>query len=126
MVSGVSSSSASSSSSSLGDAVVVIVGWCVAGFGDADSVVVCGSVVGWWIGSGTTGVVGVSGVVKKHRSVAVVGVGRGALLFWQLLKHAHEVQRVLATLQGQAIARAVGLDRAQVDDLEQSQQRWRT
>jgi hypothetical protein len=66
------------------------------------------------------------GLVKKQRSVAVVGVGSGARLFWQLLKQAHEVQRRLATLHGQAAERAVGFDREQVEDLEQSQQRWRT
>ena len=41
------------------------------------------------------------------------------------LKQAHEVQRLLATRQGQAAERAVGRAWAQVDDLEQSQQRSR-
>jgi hypothetical protein len=63
------------------------------------------------------------GLAKKHRRVAVVGGGSGARLFWQLLTQLHEVQRLFATRQGQACERAVGRDRAQVDDLEQSQQR---
>jgi hypothetical protein len=63
------------------------------------------------------------GLAKKHRRVAVVGGGSGARLFWQLLKQLHEVQRLFATRQGQACERAVGRDRAQVDDLEQLQQR---
>ena len=37
------------------------------------------------------------GLVKKQRSVAVVGSGSNARLFWQWLKQAHEVQRLLAT-----------------------------
>ena len=42
------------------------------------------------------------GLVKKHRSVAVVSGGSGARLFWQWLMQAHEVQHLLATRQGQA------------------------
>ena len=80
--------------------------------GGADSIAGVGSV-----GAGALG------LVKKHRSVVVFGGGSGARLFWQWLKQAHEVQRLLATQQGQACEQAVGCARAQVDDLEQSQQR---
>ena len=66
------------------------------------------------------------GLVKKQRSVAVVGGGSNARLFWQWLKQVHEVQRLLATRQGQAKEQAVGRDKAQVKDLEQLQQCWRT
>lgn len=82
------------------------------------------AVVGCWVD--TAGISGVAvglGVVKKLLSVAVAGGGSGARLFWQLPKQLHEVHRLLATLQGQATERAVGLDKAQVEDLEQSQQR---
>ena len=86
-----------------------------------------GAVVGWLFHSGgTSGVAAALGLGKKHRSVAIVGGGSWARLFWQLLKQAHDVQRLFATRQGQAKDRAVGRERAQVDDLEQSQQRWRS
>ena len=71
----------------------------------------------------TGGAVSAAGAAKKPRSVAVFGVGRDARLLPQLLKQLHEVHRLLATLQGQATERAVGLDKAHVEDLEQSQQR---
>jgi hypothetical protein len=94
--------------------------------GKADSGASC-SVVGWWVpSSGISGVAAVLGLGKKHRSVAIVGGGSSARLFWQLLKQAQDVQRMFATRQGQAKDRAVGRERAHVDDLEQSQQRWRS
>ena len=84
------------------------------------------SVVGR-VGSGTGGTVEAAeaGVPK---TIGSTGEGRVALLFLQCLMQAQDVQHLLATRQAQAGERSLGVEREQVERLEQSQQRgggWR-
>ena len=86
--------------------VVVVVADCRdvrEGAGEGDSVAIGTAAGGAESIAGVGSAVAVAlGLAKKHRRVAVVGCGSGARLFWQWLKQAHEVQRLLATRQGQA------------------------